>query len=173
MSDQERGNEFSLMIARLRGGATIAQLEAQMQTIVARLIDRVPARADYMRSAGFSGAATPLRDELVGDARGAMLLLQAGVAIVLLIACANVANLLLVRAAGRVREVAIRSSLGASTWRIGRQLAVEGGVLSALGAGAAWRSRRRARRCSHRRSATRCRWLLRRRSMRRRSASRC
>ena len=136
MSDQERGNEFSLMIARLRGGATIAELDAQMQTIVARLIDRVPARADYMRSAGFSGAATPMRDELVGEARSAMLLLQAGVAIVLLIACANVASLLLVRAAGRVREVAIRSSLGASTWRIGRQLAVEGGVLSALGAGA-------------------------------------
>ena len=136
MSDEERGNEYSLMIARLRAGASIRQLDAQMQTIVARLIDRLPARADYMRRAGFTGAATPMRAELVGDARSAILLLQAGVAIVLLIACANVANLLLVRAAGRAHEVAIRSSLGASTWRIGRQLAVEGGLLAALGAGA-------------------------------------
>jgi hypothetical protein len=78
------------VIARLRPNASVIQLNAQMQTIVARLIDRLPARADYMRSAGFSGAATPMRDELIGDVRSPIVLLQAGVVIVLLIACANV-----------------------------------------------------------------------------------
>ena len=134
MSDQARGNEFSFMIARLRAGTTIEQLNAQMQAIVARLIDRLPARAAYMRNSGFTGVAVPIRDQLVGDARGPLLLLQGGVLLVLLIACANVANLLLMRATGRSRELAIRTTLGADPWRIVRQLLVEGTVLACLGA---------------------------------------
>ena len=136
MSDQARGNEFSFMIARLRRGATIEQLNAQMQAIVVRLIDRLPARAAYMRNSGFTGVAVPIRDQLVGDARTPLLLLQGGVLLVLLIACANVANLLLMRATGRGRELAIRASLGAKPWRLARQLLVEGIVLSLFGAAA-------------------------------------
>jgi predicted permease len=134
MSDQARGNEFSFMIARLRPEATVAQLNAQMQTIVARLIDRLPARAAFMRNSGFTGVAIPIRDQLVGDARAPLLLLQAGVLLVLLIACANVANLLLMRATGRGRELAIRTTLGANPWRIARQLVIEGCTLAAFGA---------------------------------------
>jgi predicted permease len=132
-SDAERGNEFSEMIARLRPGASISQLNAQMTAIVARLMDKVPARAAYMRNSGFTGVAFDMRDRIVGNVATSLYLLQAGVALVLLIACANVANLLLMRAAGRRRELALRTSLGASGMRILRQMLTEGLVVSALG----------------------------------------
>src|SRR5438270_2382879 len=133
-SDAERGNEFSLMIGRLREGASIAQLNAQMNTIVDQLMTRVPARAAYMRNSGFTGTAVGMRDQLAGDSRRSLYLLQASVVLVLLIACANVANLLLMRAAGRGRELAIRATLGATDWRLVKQLVAEGAALSALGA---------------------------------------
>jgi predicted permease len=94
----------------------------------------VPARAEYMRNSGFGGVAFDLRDRIVGPAATSLYLLQAGVALVLLIACANVANLLLMRAAGRQRELALRTSLGATSRRILRQMLTEGLVLSGLGA---------------------------------------
>ena len=133
-SSQERGNEFSFMIARLRAGATIAQLNQQMAAIVDQTIVRVPARAAYMRSSHFGGVAVPLRERLVGSTRTPLYVLQAAVIVVLLIACANVANLLLMRANRRARELAIRTALGAGRWRIARQLIVEGLVLSIAGA---------------------------------------
>jgi len=134
MSDQARGNEFSQMIARLKPGATIEQLNGQMKIIVDRNLERLPQRQAFARTSGFGGFAVAIRQQLVGDARAPLYALQGVVLAVLLIACANVANLLLMRATGRNRELAIRTTLGAGHWRLVRQMITEGLVLSLFGA---------------------------------------
>jgi len=134
MSDNARGNEFSQMIARLRKGSSIAQLNEQMKVITQHVSERLPVRAQFMKTSQFGGFAVSMRDQLVGDVRTPLYVLQGGVLLVLLIACVNVANLLLMRATGRNRELAIRSTLGAGQWRIVRQMLTEGLVISAAGA---------------------------------------
>jgi predicted permease len=135
-ADTGRGNEFSQMIARLRPGATIAQLNEQMKVITDRVMERLPSRAQFMKGSQFGGFAVSMRDQIVGDVRTPLYVLQGGVILVLLIACVNVANLLLMRATGRNRELAIRSTLGAGQWRIVRQMLTEGVVISLAGAAA-------------------------------------
>ena len=132
-SDQGRGNEFSQMIARLRPGATIEQVNGEMKAIVMRNMERLPERREFMRISSFTGYAIGIRDQLAGDVRTPLLVLQIGVVFVLLIACANVANLLLMRATGRARELAIRTTLGAGRWQLVRQMLTEGIVLSTIG----------------------------------------
>jgi putative ABC transport system permease protein len=118
------------VIARLRPGATLEQASAQLQAVASRL------KIQYPRTNKFMGAGmTPLHRFLVGDTRKPLLVLLGAVAVLLLIACANVGNLLLVRAADREREVALRLALGAGRGRVVRQALAESLVLSAGGGG--------------------------------------
>ena len=140
-SDEERGNEFSMSIGRLAPGATVEQLDAQMDAIVqsnkdrfAGLSERAAGYVDFLERTGFTGRAQTWRAFLVGDVRLTLLVLQGVVVFVLLIACANVANLMLTRVLGRARELATRAAVGAERIRVARQLVFEG-VLLGLGGG--------------------------------------
>ncbi len=137
--DNAQRNAVSLhVIGRLRAGVTVERAQAEADTVAAELRRNFPVH----NTSGFFIRLEPMRKHLVAEVRPAILALMGAVIFLLLIACANVANLMLVRMSSRERELAIRTSLGGSWWRLVRQTLTESLLLAALGTvaglGLAW-----------------------------------
>ena len=128
--ERQRKGRYLAPIARMRPGVTVSQAQADMNVIMAQLAREYP---DFNTNWGVT--VIPLRQQFTGDLKTPLLVLLGAVGLVLLIACANVANLMLMRSSARQREMAIRTSLGATRARIVRQLLVESLILGIAGGG--------------------------------------
>jgi putative ABC transport system permease protein len=128
LSPEAKGPDELALIGRLHSGATIEQAQAEMNIFASRLETQYPRWKGW-----FNARVVPLAKQLAGDTSRPLLLMLGAVAVVLLIACSNVANLLLTRSLGRRKEFTLRAALGAGQRRLLVQLLIEGGVLAAAG----------------------------------------
>ncbi|MDX2153476.1 MAG: ABC transporter permease [Bryobacteraceae bacterium] len=124
-----RNNVQWRVVGRLRAGVTLAHAQSEMDGVSERLRQAEP----ISRTAGLTIRLTPMKEHLVNGVRPAIVALFGAVLFLLLIACANVANLLLVRSAQREREFAVRTAIGGSWWRLVRQLVTEAVIIAAFG----------------------------------------
>ncbi|HET9706374.1 MAG TPA: ABC transporter permease [Vicinamibacterales bacterium] len=127
-----RNNVFLRVVAKLKPGVSFEQAQSELDRLSADLRARFPIK----QTANSNFRIEPMHADLVTDVRPQLVALMGAVVFVLLIACANVANLLLVRASARERELAVRAAIGGNRWRIVRQLVAESIVLAAIGGGA-------------------------------------
>ena len=133
-SDESRHSNNWHNIARLKTGATIAQAQAQVDALNAANLDRFPQYKQILLNARFHTAVVKLQDHVVRAVKATLYLMWGGAIFVLLIGCVNVANLVLVRSRARIKELATRLALGASRWRVARQLIAESVVLTTVSA---------------------------------------
>ena len=131
-------NHYLSAIGRLRPGATLAQAQAELTTIAARIASNYAGSQEHR-----SARVAPLQTDTVGTRRRLLWLLLGAVGLLLVIACVNVAGLMLARGAAREQELAVRAALGASRWQLARQLVIESLLLALAGGTSASSVRRR------------------------------
>jgi predicted permease len=130
-ASQVRDHEDYNIVGKLKPGVSVQQAQAEMDTITARLRREFP--ENYPPNGGLTFSIVPLLEQVVGNVRRSLWVLLGSVSFVLLIACANVANLMLSRAVARQQEIAVRTALGATRWHILRQLLTESVLISLCG----------------------------------------
>src|SRR5436305_4748366 len=130
---KERGWRSYSLIARLRPDVSVAKAQAELDQLISNWIRAYP---DNYSGGGFGARIYPFQDQVVGGMRTGLAILLGASTFVLLIACANLATMLLARASARERELAIRVALGAGRWRLARQMVTESGLLALAGAAA-------------------------------------
>ena len=135
-SDDSRHSNSYSNIGRLKPGATLEQVQAQVDALNAANLERFPQYKELLLNAGFHTSVERYPEHLVRAVKSTLYLLWGGALFVLLIGCVNVANLVLVRARVRLKELATRLALGASPWQVARQLVIENLLLSLLAAAA-------------------------------------
>ncbi|HJQ38157.1 MAG TPA: ABC transporter permease, partial [Thermoanaerobaculia bacterium] len=132
-ADDERGNEYYMMLARLRPGVTVAKARAEMQSITAAVLNRVPSRTGFLKQTKWHVDVFSMREDLVRRARPALLMLFGAGLLVMLLATANVMGLFVARTASRAKEIAVRQALGAGRLRLAGELSLETILLALCG----------------------------------------